>query len=150
MPTSHKTIAMYNDQVKTQEEAVCHLFFHCCLKDGVFKDEEIDNVSGKLVTIGLNKTMNFKKEVQKYKAYHSGITDESAYIQYLIELIKPVNDLALYSYCMELCVSDAMLGAEEELLLNKIAGLLNIDPAECAATQKLFVQRKVVEMQQLF
>src|SRR5438034_3936829 len=112
---------MYTNLIKMQDEAVCHLFFHCCMKDGVFQPSEIDNVSGKFVAVGLNTHLNFKDEIRKYQSYKQSITDERVYLQYLIGLIKPVNELALFSYCTELCVSDEILSPEEDQLLNNIA-----------------------------
>jgi uncharacterized tellurite resistance protein B-like protein len=141
---------MYNTEVKTQEQAIAHLFFHCCLKDGVFKEAEIDNISGKLVAAGFHKSINIKEEVKRYNAYRASIGDENTYLQYLIQLIRPTNELALYSYCMELCLSDADLSNEEEALLEKIAYVLTIPDAERTTTQKLLVQRKVVETEKLF
>jgi uncharacterized tellurite resistance protein B-like protein len=141
---------MYTEKVTTQDEAVCHLFFHCCLKDGRFSKSEIDVVSGQLVTAGLHDKLNFKTEVQKYRSYETSITDEAAYVRFLLQLIKPVNELALYSYCVELCIGDAELSPVEEKLLNEIAGVLNIDAPSQDVMKKLAAQRKVVETQKLF
>jgi uncharacterized tellurite resistance protein B-like protein len=141
---------MYTEKVTTQDEAVCHLFFHCCLKDGRFSKSEIDVVSGQLVTAGLHDKLNFKNEVQKYRAYESSITNEADYVRYILQLIKPVNELALYSYCVELCIGDAELSSVEEKLLNEIAGVLNIAAPTQDVIKKLSAQRKVVETQKLF
>jgi hypothetical protein len=141
---------LYTNLLKAQEEGLCHLFYYCCMKDGVFKETEIDNISGKLVLIDLHKKLNFKDEMQKFKEYRPGITDERAYLQYLIGLIKPVNDLALFSWCVELCISDGNLSVEEEHLLDEIATQLAIDPGEKNAVQKLMIQRHVVETDKIF
>src|SRR5215213_7671079 len=98
---------MYKDYVTTQEEALCHLFFHCCLKDGVFEEAELNQVSERIVSLGLRSTLNIKEEVIHYTTYSPSITDETAYLQHLTKLINPVNDLALYSYCLELMLSDS-------------------------------------------
>jgi uncharacterized tellurite resistance protein B-like protein len=141
---------MYTEKITTQDEAVCHLFFHCCLKDGRFSKSEIDVVSGQLVATGLHDKMNFKDEIQKYRSYESSITDEAAYVRHLLQLIKPVNELALYIYCVELCIGDAELSPVEEKLLNEIAGALNISAPSQDVMKKLAAQRKVVETQKLF
>lgn len=141
---------MYTDKISTQEQALTHLFFHCCLRDGSFSDPEIKIVSDMLVASGLNKTVNFKEEVISYKSYHPFIEDENSYLQTLINLIRPTNDLALYSYCTELCLSDSMLSPDEENLLDHLASVLAIEEAEQAVTKKLMVQRKVVETQKIF
>jgi len=141
---------MYTGLIKMQDEALVHLFFHCCMKDGVFKETEIDNVSGKLVAFNLHAKLNFKDEMMKYKSYANTITNEDSYLQYLVGLIKPVNEMALFSYCIELCLSDAELSATEEQLLDKIARILTIPQADQTIIQKLIVQRRVVEMQKIF
>jgi hypothetical protein len=141
---------MYTNLLKAQEEGITHLLYHCCMKDGVFKESELDNISGKLVSLDLQKKLNFKDEMSKYKSYRNDITDEPAYLQYLVSLIKPVNELALYSWCVELCIIDGSLSAEEESLLNNIAVELNLNPEEKNAVQKLMVQRRVVETEKVF
>ena len=141
---------MYTGLIKMQDEATVHLFFHCCMKDGVFKEAEIDNVSARLVALNLHANLNFKDEILKYRSYTKSITDENAYLQYLIGLIKPVNELALYSWCVELCLSDADLSPAEDHLLENIARILAIGTAEQTLIKKLIVQRKVVETEKIF
>jgi uncharacterized tellurite resistance protein B-like protein len=141
---------MYTNLLKAQEEGITHLLYHCCMKDGVFKESELDNISAKLVSLELQKKLNFKDEMTKYKSYRNGITDEPAYLQYLISLIKPVNELALFSWCVELCIVDGSLSPEEESLLNSIATELKLNPEEKNAVQKLMVQRQVVETEKVF
>ena len=141
---------MYTDTIKTQEEALCHLFLHCCLKDGVFTPEEIDEVSGRFVALGLQAQLNFKDEMIKYRSYKAEIGDEKAYLEYLIHLMPPLNELALYSYCIELVLSDSSFDSEEEQLLNKIADVLKLDETEQLVTKKLLIQRKIIETQKIF
>lgn len=141
---------MYTNLLKAQEEGICHLLYHCCMKDGVFKESELDNISGKLVSIDLHKKLNFKDEMSKYKSYRKDITDEPAYLRYLVSLIKPVNELALFSWCVELCVSDSDLSLEEENLLNSIATELKLNPEDKNIIQKLMIQRRVVETEKTF
>ena len=137
----------YTELVKSDDEALCHLFLHCCLKDGVFTPEEIDLVAGKFVALGLQSVLNFKEEVIRYRSYKDYITDEDAYLKYLLGLLPPVNELALYSYCVELVISDATLDAREEMLLDKIAKQLNINETEYLVVKKLMLQRKIFESQ---
>ena len=140
---------MYSDFITTQSEAICHLFLHCCFKDGKFSHEEVDNVSGKFVTLQIDKDLNFKEELHHYTSYIPEVTDEEEYLRYLIKLINPVQDLALYSYCVELCLSDQQLSLEEESLLSKIATLLDMQD-EKTAIDKLLTQRKAVEIERIF
>ena len=140
---------MYTNEIRSQEQAICHLFFHCCLKDGVFSDEEMTEVSSRMVDVGLYKQLDFKAEVLRYKSYQATITSDTAYLEFLIRMITPVNTLALYSYCVELILSDATLSPEEESLLTRIAGLLEIDAKEQAVTKKLMAQRKVVKTEKI-
>ncbi len=140
---------MYNDYITTQNEAICHLFLHCCFKDGKFSSDEVDNVSAKFVDLQINKDLNFKEELQHYRTYQSSITDEDEFLKFIIKLINPVHDLALYSYCAELCLSDGSLSVEEESLLKKLAAILVIGE-EQNTIDNLVTQRKAVEMEKIF
>jgi uncharacterized tellurite resistance protein B-like protein len=141
---------MYQQQITTPEEAISHLFFHCCLQDGVYTDRELEALSDKMVLGGLNKKLNFKDEVVKYRAYYDDIKDDEAYIRFLIEFLKPGNTLALYSYCAELCLTDALLGPREGKLLRAIANALHLKDNEEAVCRTLMLQRKAVEMRKIF
>ena len=140
---------MYKNYITSQDEAICHLFLHCCFKDGNFSQEEINTVASKFVDLQIHKDLNFKEELLHYKSYKENIEDETAFLQYLFKLINPVQDLALYSYCVELCLSDQKLTIEEESLLTKIATLLDIE-AEKTLLDKLITQRKAVEIEKIF
>lgn len=141
---------MYTGLLKAPEEGVCHLFYHCCMKDGQFQESELNTISDKLVSIDLQKKLNFKDEMRKYKSYKDSITDEDIYLQYLISLIKPTNALALFSWCAELCASDSGISAEENALLFRIAKLLNIGETEKDLIQRLMLQRRSVLMEKAF
>jgi hypothetical protein len=141
---------MYTNIVKDQDQALCHLFFHCCLEDDQFTEAEMDNLSAKLVSLGLQPKLHIKDELMSYRAYRSSITDERSYLEYLIQLIKPVNELALYSYCLELCISDPSLDAREGSLLSKLADILEIEPGIAQIIEKLVAQRRAVEIQKVF
>jgi uncharacterized tellurite resistance protein B-like protein len=140
---------MFQDYITSKDEAICHLFLHCCFKDGNFSREEIDSVSSKFVDLEIHRDLNFKEELIHYQSYKSSIQDENEYLQYIFKLINPVQDLALYSYCVELCLSDQQLSAEEENLLTKIASLLDIND-EKNTIDKLIIQRKAVEVEKIF
>jgi len=141
---------MYTGLLKAPEEGICHLFYHCCMKDGQFQESELNTISDKLVSIDLQKKLNFKDEMRKYKSYKDSITDEDMYLQYLIGLIKPANALALFSWCVELCASDNGVSAEEDALLFRIAKLLNIGETEKELIQRLMLQRRSVLMEKTF
>lgn len=141
---------MYREMITTQDQALCHLFLHCCLRDGKFTPAEIDAVAGKYVALGLQKELNFKNETRSYQSYRDSITDESGYLKYLVDLIQPVNELALYSYCVELVISDDELSVEEEKLLEHIADVLDIDAIKQENIKSLVVQRKAVETEKIF
>jgi hypothetical protein len=132
------------------QQALSHLFFHCCFKDGVVTKDEIKVISERLVTAGLNADLNFKDEVVLYQSYRPEITDEKQYLDDLISCIRPTNELALFSYCVELCLGDGLLKAEEEALLQKLAAALNLEEGEQTICTKLMVQRKVVETEKVF
>lgn len=141
---------MYDDIVKTQDEAICHLFLHCCMKDGNLNDAEIENLAGKFVALNMHRELNFKKQTDHYRSYSATITDESFYLQFLVRIINPVNNLALYSSCIELILSDANLDLVEDKLLSTIAGVLKIDFSEQRTIQKLMIQRRIVETERIF
>lgn len=136
---------MYTTEIRSQEQAICHLFFHCCLKDGVFSDDELTEVSARMVDVGLYKQLDFKEEVLRYQSYKNDVINDTDYLSFLVQMITPVNTLALYSYCVELVLSDANLSAGEESLLSRIATTLDITPEEETVTKKLVAQRRVVK-----
>ncbi|MEP6464777.1 MAG: TerB family tellurite resistance protein [Parafilimonas sp.] len=140
---------MYQDYITSQDEAVCHLFLHCCFKDGHFSKEEIDTVSSKFVDLQIHRDLNFKEELLHYQSYKTSIGDEDEYLRYILKMIHPVQSLALYSYCAELCVSDQELSIEEQNLLAKIATELGINN-EKSTIDKLTIQRKAVEVEKIF
>ena len=140
---------MFKDYITSQNEAICHLFLHCCFKDGVFSQDEINIVSEKFVELQMHRDLNFKEELRHYQAYKPGIADEIEYLQYIFKQINPVQSLALYSYCVELCLSDKLLSAEEDSLLAKIAELLEIND-EKNIIDRLIIQRKAVELEKIF
>ncbi|HUP11001.1 MAG TPA: TerB family tellurite resistance protein, partial [Niastella sp.] len=125
-------------------------FFHCCFKDGTVTEGEIKAVSEKLVAAGLNKALNFTDEVVRYKAYRKEITNEASYIKDLVSVINPVNSLALYASCLELCLSDGLLQTEEEQFLQILADALQLETSEAATCKKLMIQRKVVESEKVY
>jgi hypothetical protein len=141
---------MYTSIVNNQDQALAHLFFHCCLEDENFTQAEMDDLSAKLVILGLNTRINTKNELVSYRSYRAEIPDEQLYIRYLIALIKPVNELALYSWCVELCIDDPSLDAREEALLHKIAVELSLDNIDATVIRNCIAQRKAVELKKIF
>jgi hypothetical protein len=138
------------DFITTPERALSHLFFHCCFRDGQITKPEIKVVSEKLVALGLNADLNFTNEVEGYQSYRAEIRDEQGYLKDLITRIHPTNELALFSYCVELCLSDGLLQTEEDTLLHNLGTTLELEETEQATCKKLMVQRKVVETEQVF
>lgn len=141
---------MYRELIKTQEEAVSHLFIHCCYSNGNFTEEELNAISEKLVSLKLHQELNFKEEVIRYKSYTGNLGNDQDYVEYLVSLILPTNDLALYSYCAELCTSDASIDLTEEKLLQQLGTALGITAEDQALIQKLVVQRYLVSTQKYF
>ena len=141
---------MYTSIVDNQDQAICHLFFHCCLEDDRFSETEMNDLSTKLVVLGLRNKINIKDELVSYRSYRDSIADEQVYLRYLLGLIKPVNELALYSYCVELCIDDPLLDAREEALLVKLGTELDIPTTDSLTINRLIAQRKAVEIQKIF
>ena len=144
------TIANNPEQLLSQDQALCHLFFHCCLEDEQFTAAEMDDLSEKLVALGIPPKLNIKEELLYYRRYRPNIVDEQSYLRHLIQLINPVNELALYSYCVELCIDDQLLDPREEVLLNKIREELRIKPDAGDIITRLITQRKAVGIQKTF
>lgn len=141
---------MANDALISSEQALTQLFFHCCFKDGKVTDGELDDVSAKLVAAGLNRELNFKDEVRYYKTHEAEHEDEAAFIAQLISCIRPTNDLALFSSCVELCLSDGFLQPAEETFLKKLGAALNLTEEEQSICTRLMVQRRVVATEKLY
>ena len=141
---------VYRLVVDEQDQALCHLFFHCCLEDEQFTASELDDLSSKLTLLGLPPRIDIKKELIAYLAYKPFIGDEQIYIRHLLRLIQPVNELALYSYCTELILDDPVLDPREEALLVKIAAELKLPPEEAVRINRLIAQRKAVEIKKIF
>lgn len=136
--------------IQTPDAAVCHLFLYCCFKDGQVKEEELDNVAGKFTSLNMHKQLNFKDEMIAFKSYQQEIKSEKEYLKELISAINPTNEEALFSYCVELMLSDELLDGSEEQLLTKIAEALSIDEVEQQTIKKLMIQRKIVSTQKFF
>jgi hypothetical protein len=56
----------------------------------------------------------------------------------------------LFSYCVELCLSDASIGVNEESLLSVISRSLDIDELAQTTIKNLIVQRKIVDTQKIY
>ncbi|SRR6266540_1667947 len=141
---------MYDTLITTPDAALCHLFIHCCFKDGEFKKAEIDEAADKFVLLELHKELNFKDEIHKYKSYRNAIEDEAKYLEYLIKLINPTNEAALYSHCLELCLSDSQLDASENKLFETLGNILQLTEEEQNTIKKLMIQREVVKTNKFF
>jgi len=141
---------MYQKLITTTDKAVCHLFIYCCFKDDAFVEAEVDEVAQKFVALDMHKDLDFKEEVRNYKSYKTEITDEKEYLQYLIKLIHPANEAALYSYCLELGVSDSALDPAEKKLFETLGNILGLTQEEQSIIQKLMVQREVVKTNKFF
>ncbi len=141
---------MYTEYILSADKALCHLFLHCCYKDGKVTGAELDNVSAKFAMLGLNKELNFKDEVIAYKNYRDAIGSESQYIKDLVAQINPTNDLALFSYCLELGLSDSALESSEKSLMDTIGDVLNINVDSQQTIQTMMVQRQLVAENKFF
>ena len=141
---------MYNTYINTADKALCHLFLHCCFRDGDFSEAEIDNVSAKFVTLGLQKELNFKDELVHYRTYKNTIINEQQYVQDLVAQINPTSELALFSYCLELGLSDNALELAEEEFLKTLGTILQIDAPQQETLRKVFLQRQLVAANKFF
>jgi len=141
---------MYQSIVRTPDEALCHLFLHCCMQDGSLKGQEADLAADRIVRLNIHKNVDIKTETRRYVEYLSSIANQEDYIKFLVRIITPVNPLALYSYCVELCLGDNHMEVAEDQTLAKIGSALLLTSEEQQAVQKLLVQRKVIEAENIF
>ncbi|HEY1022750.1 MAG TPA: hypothetical protein VGE06_10590 [Flavisolibacter sp.] len=136
---------MYREAINSADQALVHLAFHCCLKDGELQEEELDLIATSFVAKGVNKSLNLKEEMRSYQSYYKKITDESTYLIFLIRAIDPLYRMALFAFCAEIVYRNNRVSFGEEILLNKLAGLLYISEAENTAVQRLINEMYQVE-----
>ena len=141
---------MYREFINTADQALVHLAFHCCLKDGELQDVELDLIAANFVAKGVNKELNLKEEMEAYQSYYRNITDETTYLIFLIHAIEPLYKLALFAFCAEIVYRNNRVSFGEEILLNKLAGLLYISEEESMAVQRLINEMYQVEKQNAF
>ena len=141
---------MNNEYIKSPNQALVHLAFHCCLKDGELQTSELDSISGTFVSKGLNKELDIKEEMAHYQSYHKSIKDETTYLRFLLDTIKPKNKLALFAFCAEIIYRDGNVAISEELLLNRIAGILYIRESDNQTIQNLIAELNDVEKRNAF
>ena len=65
-------------------------------------------------------------------------------------MINPANEAALFSYCVELGVIDAVLDPSEKKLFDTLGNILGLTAEEQSIIQKLMVQREVVKTNKFF
>ena len=141
---------MYTNIITTSEQALAHLFFHFCRKDGKFDTGEIDFIAEKFVQLGIQHSLDIKKEVEVYQSYQTQIKEDGVYLEWLVKLIHPVNTLALFSCCAEICLSDGLLSETEEKLLDDLGAALQIEVMNRLTVKQVMIERKAVELQKIF
>jgi hypothetical protein len=134
----------YDHQVQTEEQALAHLFFHCCFRDEVATEDEVAQLSDKLVAAGLPASLSVRDEVATYKAYQPFLSDERAFARFLLDRVKPRYELALLSHCVELCLSDGALRPGAEAWLRVLGTEAGISAEEQRLVVKVCEQRKRV------
>jgi uncharacterized tellurite resistance protein B-like protein len=141
---------MYREMINTSDQALVHLAFHCCLKDGEMQEEELDFISASFVAKGVNKELNLKEEMRSYQSYYRQISDETGYLIFLIHAIDATYRMALFAFCVEIVYRNNRVSFGEEILLNKLAGLLYVNEAESMAVQRLLHEMYQVEVANRF
>lgn len=141
---------MYQQYIASPDQALVHLAFHCCLKDGTLQDEELDTIANTFASKGLNKSLSLKDEMLHYQSYFKEPINESGYLDFLIETIAPKNKLALFAFCAEIIYRDGRVAISEEVLLNRLAALLYINENESTAVQNLISEMNDVEKRGAF
>lgn len=141
---------MYRERINTADQALVHLAFHCCLKDGELQEEELDLIATSFVAKGVNKALNIKEEMKAYQLYYQQITDETTYLIFLISAIGPKYKLALFAFCAEIVYRNHKVSFGEEILLHKLAGLLYVSEAESTTVQRFINEMYLVESENSF
>ena len=141
---------MYMDLIQQPDQALVHLAFHCCLKDGGLQSEELDLLSTTFVAKGINKNLDLKEEMIHYRSYFHNIKDETRYLHFLFDTIQPYNKLALFAFCAEIVYQNGRVSLAEEVLLQKIASVLYISENENLVIQKLITELNDVERRNAF
>lgn len=141
---------MYREAINSADQALVHLAFHCCLKDGEMQPEELDLIAASFVAKGVNKELNLKEEMSTYLSYYKGMADETSYLIFLLHAIAPTNRLALFAFCAEIVYRNNKVSFGEEILLKKLAGLLYVTEAESTTVQRLIHELYQVEVANRF
>lgn len=140
----------YSTYVQSRDQAVVHLAFHCCLKDGELQPEELDFLATTFAAKGINRQLNLKEEMEHYRSYYKTLSYDSAYVKYLLDTIHPKNKLALFAFCAEIIYRDNHIAISEEVLLNEIANHLSIRSTESSVVQDLITELNDVEENNAF
>lgn len=140
----------YCTVVASPKQAVVHLLFHCSGKDGEFHTRELNFIADAVVMLGGEREINLDRELELYLSYRRRIADENAYLLHLITTIGPKHKLALLWQCMQIMATDASVAFGEEVLLQKIAGLLNMRSESIALLYDLALQMNRAQVARAF
>lgn len=141
---------MYRELLHSADQALVHLAFYCGLKDGSLQERELDFLSTTFAAKGLDKTLDLKVEMAHYQSYQKMIGDETVFLKFLIDTIRPRYKLALFAFCAEIIYRDGNIAIPEEVLLNKIADILCVKDEENLLVQNLIAELNQVEKNNAF
>ncbi|NTS41213.1 TerB family tellurite resistance protein [Flavisolibacter sp. BT320] len=136
---------MYREKIYSADQALVHLAYHCCLKDGEMQPEELDLIATSFVAKGVNKNLDLKEEMKAYQSYAKDLTDETTFLIFLISTISPKYKLALFAFCADIIYRNHQVTMGEEILLHKLAGLLYITETESTTLQRFIHEMYLVE-----
>lgn len=136
---------MYREKIRSADQALVHLAYHCCLKDGEMQAEELDLIAASFVAKGVNKDLDLKEEMKVYQSYANDLRDETTYLIFLISTISPKYKLALFAFCADIVYRNHQVTMGEEILLHKLAGLLYISETESTTLQRFIHEMYLVE-----
>ncbi len=136
---------MYREKISSADQALVHLAYHCCLKDGEMQPEELDLIATSFVAKGVNKNLDLKEEMKAYQSYAKDLTDETTFLIFLISTISPKYKLALFAFCADIIYRNHQVTMGEEILLHKLAGLLYITETESTTLQRFIHEMYLVE-----
>lgn len=141
---------MYQQFIRTTEQAVVHLLLHCAHRDQVFLQSEYVALGKVITSLHADRHINLTEEIEAYYAYHPHIEDEYVYLSFLVRKIGSSNRLSLYWHCLQLIHTDDVLALQEETLLSKIAKLLYLTPASTHTLHMLVQQNSALQRERAF
>jgi uncharacterized tellurite resistance protein B-like protein len=110
----------------------------------------VQAIEESLALTGEVSRFEIEEEITLYKLYQGSIGDENNYLAYLIWLMQPKMNLTLLWLCIKIVVTDRHIAFGEEVLIQKIAQLLNVKSRQSEVLFELAAQTAQVSIEKSF